>query len=321
MSDVIIESTDDLSMIDMPLWMQAPAGETAYPYSVNALRYLMRGFRATAPSGVGSGADFAVTAGGARTVNVAGGLGVTRHSDDPEERYVIGSFGTVNIGIPDWTSGTQTHRLVAEVLDTQRAGITGDSRWQLRVIEGTGGVTPDEPENAISLATITDTNQVNIAASHIHDQRSPFDATAPSVSLARSANQLIPRVTATALTLTSQDDDLFNLWDSTQPTRIYIRHPGAYNIHVQGVFLGLTTSTDLAEVGFYANGLSTNVVRSHWPGIAGGVWAFATGIAEVISPTPGYYLQPYAYWTNVGGGSATNINDVRVRIQRVQHRD
>lgn len=321
MADVIIESVDDLNMIDVPLWMQAPAGEDAYPYSVNALRYLMRGYRATAPAGVGSGTDFAVTPGGSRTLDIAGGLGVTRHTDDPEERYVIGSFGTVTIAIPTYTSGTQTHRLVAETLDTQRTGITGDSRWRLRVIEGTGGVTPSEPANAISLATVTDTGQGTITTSHVVDQRSPFDATAPSVAISRAATQSIPRATATAITLTTQVDDPFNLWSATYPSRIFIRHKGAYNIHIQGVFIDLTTATDLAEIGFYSNGLYTNVVRTHWPGVAGGVWAAATAVAEVITPTPGWYLQPYAYWTNVAGGGPTTIEDVRVRVQRVQHRD
>lgn len=321
MADVIIDSVDDLNMIDMPLWMQAPAGETAYPYSVNALRYLMRGFRATAPSGVGSGADFAVSAGGARTLDIAGGLGVTRHTDDVEERYIIGSFGTVTIDIPTHTSGTQTHRLVAETLDTQRAGITGDSRWRYRVIEGTGGVTPAEPDNAISLATITDTGQVNIAASHIHDQRAPFDATAPNVALRRDAEQSIPRNSATAISMTAQDDDQFNLWSSTSPTRIYLRHAGVYHIYMEGYYSDLITATDLAEIGMKANG-STVVARGKSAGTPLDTMPVAVRLGEAISPGAGYYLEPYTLWDNDAGSPASlPIQLVKVRVQRVQHRD
>lgn len=324
MTDVYVYSDAHVNMIDVPMGMQAPSGETAYPYSVNAWRYLMRGYRATAPRGVGSGDDFKVTYGAGRTVNIAGGLGVAYHNDNPQERYSFGSFGGVSVGIPAWTGGTNYHLVTAQVLDKQIPGMTsGASRWSYRVVEGVGGVIPSAGACSIPLALVRDTGQVNVAVADVTDQREPFDNTAPSCVLTRAGTSTCTAGARRLLTWTAQSEDLYNLWvpnsSGGDSTKINIRHTGVYNLMLRVVFTGIpVNTTDFAEIGLGVNGIVGTLgaglaLQQKIPGLTWGTVCETIVLNEHL--TAGSFLQAYAL------SSVTSVmQDFVFRLQRSEYR-
>lgn len=326
MTDVYVYSDAHVNMIDVPMAMQAPSGETAYPYSVNAWRYLMRGYRATAPRGVGSGDDFKVSPGSGRAVNIAGGLGVAYHSDNPQERYTFGSFGGVSVAIPAWSGGTNYHLVTAQVLDKQIPGMTGgNSRWSYRVVEGTSGVIPSVGACSIPLALIRDTGQVSVLAADVTDKREPFDNTAPSCVLTRNGTSTCTAGARRLLTWTAQAEDLYNLWvpnsSGGDSTKINIRHTGVYNLMLRVTFTGVpVNTTDFAEIGLGINGYNTPLVlgsglalQQKTPGLTWGTVCETVVINEHL--TAGDYLQAYAL------SSVTSVmQDFVFRLQRVEYR-
>lgn len=329
MSDTVKTSDTETNMIDVPMAMQAPDSETAYPYSVNAWRYLMRGYRATAPRGVGSGTDFVARPGGGRNVIISGGLGVTFHSDNPQERYSFGSFGDVTVDLPTYTSGTNYHLVTAQVLDKQIPGMTSaPSKWSYRVREGTGGTIPTAGASSIPIALIKDTNQSVVAATDITDQREPFDNTAPSCVLTRAGTSTCTSGARRLLTWTAQTEDLFNLWTPTasggDPTKILIRHSGVYNLMLRVVFatapLIPVNGTDFGEIGLGVNGYDSPkvlgsglVLQQKLPGLTWGTVFETVTINEHLSA--GSYLQAYALVS-----TTAVMQDFVLRIQRSEYR-
>lgn len=296
MTNVEVSSIGNDNMIEVPWFMQNPtAAGIDLTYSANAVRYLMRGYRATAPSGVGSGLDFVTTPGGGYSVAVSGGIGVTNHSTNPQERYSFGSFGSVTIPLTGLARGTgiapNYHHLQAEVRDAQ-LGYAGATRWRYVVVESTGGVFHSTLDNAISLAKIKDTGQTNIASGDITDTRVPFDNTAPTCSLVQTSESGWNNTNRAWNWV--QLDDPYNLFSSADPTKIYIRHPGTYDLCLAVQFPGLSGNSYL-DIGITDSiggiGMSLPLARA---AVINGTTLTAITLGRKIIPATGYYIQCYA---------------------------
>lgn len=329
MADVSVNSDANNSMVDRPWFMQnlATAGSDI-TYTANEIRYLTRGMRATAPHGVGSGTDFKVTAGSGRSVNISKGLGCCFHSSNPEERYYVGSFGTVNIALPTYTSGTQFHKLFFQAIDSQIPAMGSTTRWRFFMKEGTGGTEPSDSAAAAAspLAVITDTGYTNISSSNIKDIRTPFDNTAPNVALTRNGTSTYPTGGSVGdrlpLIWTAQEDDPYDLWraDDADGSHIQIRHTGIYNIMLSVDMPGVDSSTapaEFAECGVgidgYAIGVNTIIAQDKRPGVTWGTGVKAVAMNQKL--TAGHYLRCY---------SLANITvvqqDFKFKMQRVEYR-
>lgn len=288
MADTFVYSTDENNMRDYPLWVQAPAGESPYSYSVGDLRMLAAPYAPSA--GVAHWADFRVTNVDPGFVQVSDGVGVTSPTGvtgaRTRERYLFASDGPVNV--PVYTNpgaSPRFHRLVAMAHDEQLAMSASFSPWSFHLIEDTGTPPSTNGPNAIPIATIrVDPGQT--AGYTITDLRCPCSHPMSSqLRRSTSAGGANAGSDYQVLRFTAEDDDPWHMTDvANDNATIWLRTAGLYDL-----YLGVQSpvSTGQVEIGIYIDSDISS------PDIIGPsmvkVPASSTG-THVSSVTLGHYL-------------------------------
>lgn len=167
-----------------PWLMQASGGDALLTYSGLDTRalfdaiYLTEGIAGPQTSLVvtqrAAGADF--------TVDIAAGFAMISGDDVSNQgKYMCQSTAVENRTIPaPPVSGTRTHRIIARVMDKTHNGAWSDYEWDIEVLEDTSGVTPDEPDSAITLALIPVTSATTSITTGIIDDQRPVASLAGS---------------------------------------------------------------------------------------------------------------------------------------------
>lgn len=259
MADRFVYSTDEDNMREYPLWVQAPAGKTGYPYTVGDLRMLIAPSAPTA--GVAHYADFRVTSTIPGYVTVSDGVGVTAPTGvagaKTRERYLFASDGPVNVPVFANTSGTtKYHRLVAMAHDEQLPMSASFSPWSFHLIEDDGTPPVSNGPNAIPLATIrVDPNQTSGYV--ITDLRYPCNHPM-SCKLSRNAatTALNGGSDYGVMRFNHEDDDPYHQANvTTDDATIYVRTNGLYDLEVG---LAAPATTGEIEVGIYVDSTIAN---------------------------------------------------------------
>lgn len=248
MADITVYSTDQANMRDYALWLQAPAGETALPYTVGDLRMLL------APScpaaGVVGPDDFLVTSGAsAGTVTVSAGVGVTSPAGisgaASRERYLFGADGPVDVPVyANVNTTARIHRLVAQVNDEQLAMGASSDPWSYRLLEDVGAGPPTGAgNNSVSLALIT-VNPGQASGYTISDARNPCGhalgcAIHKTSTFSMSVNSEVMVVWAGADT--AGGGDPWHLYDNPSSS-VKIRASGLYDLAFSTTFSGVTNA-------------------------------------------------------------------------------
>lgn len=166
-----------------PLWMQVEEGDTEVEYSaLNDREIIDAMFPYEGVIGLSSLKVSQRAAGATFSVDIAIGKGVVEGDDaDDQGRYLVKSTAVENRTTPGApVSGTLTHRVVAWVQDKLHNIAFSDYEWVIEVLPDVGGGIPDEPDTAITLASITViAGQTNITDDDITDLR-PFAQTPPT---------------------------------------------------------------------------------------------------------------------------------------------
>ncbi|HYJ33827.1 MAG TPA: hypothetical protein VE326_11460 [Candidatus Binatia bacterium] len=305
MADTFVYSNDQANMRDYAVWMQAPAGTTAYNWSVGDLRTLIA--PACPSAGVANPDDFNVTTTSANTVTVSAGVGVTAPTGiagaSAQERYVFAASGPVDVPIPANGGGTSLfHRLIAQVDDQQLAMGVSDSAWCYRLMLDTGSGMPSAANmNAISLAQVK-VNPGQSSGYTITDLRDPCGHQC-GVTLSRSTSLAVPNGSGEAdrdgIHFIAEDDDPWHLTTlNSGGTQIFLRHPGIWDLQVSAVFSGVTT---WGEIGIGVNGITgTLLAQNKGDAIPNGNILTATALGVKIIPGAGYYVEPYSLAGNTG---------------------
>jgi hypothetical protein len=155
MADLYLSSLTESEMVDRPLWVQAPLGDTAVEYSaVNDRQLTEATFGEEGPVFTGSFKLTQRAAGANYSVDVAPGFAVVRgDSVSNQGLYLIQLTSIKNVTVVNPPgSGTRYHRIIAEVRDTGVSGATQD--WRLGVLEDTGSGLPALPSTALSLGYV-----------------------------------------------------------------------------------------------------------------------------------------------------------------------
>lgn len=158
-----------------PLYMQAGGGDPAITFSGLDYRSFFDalflsegviGLSSLAVTQRGAGANF--------SVDVAAGWCVITGDDAAQQgKYVQQNTATVNVAIPTPGAGTRIHRVIARIKDKLHAGGTWSTyEWTIEVLADTTGVTPAEPNSAITLALVTVVPaQASVTTADIADKR------------------------------------------------------------------------------------------------------------------------------------------------------
>lgn len=257
-SDTVILSTDNSSMCDYPVMLQASGGDAAIEYSAQDL------MRSTFDAIYRNGgrreqSEFIVSqrsAGANFSVDVSSGYLIIQGTTTSfQGKYLMWSTGVINVTTPSApSSGTRIHRLVVQINDKQITGTTYG--WRLWLMEDTGTGTPNTPANAISLATITiASGQSSVTNSNITDtattatiQHGGLGEIYRLVHAASGSNFLSSAASGSA-TYTNMSSGLWRL----QAGRIYrIKMRVAWTVSVGIIPIWFiakgTTSTDISTI-------------------------------------------------------------------------
>lgn len=322
----IVQSTDEANMRDYPLWVQAPAGETALPYTVGDLRLLAA---VGAPStGVLGPSDFVVTSSVTPgNVTVSAGIGVTAPTgiagfsgSRTRERYVFGSDGPVDVAV--YTNGgttTRFHRLVAQAVDEQLPMGATSSPWTFRLIEDTGTPPTSNGGNAIALATVA-VNAGQTSGYAITDLRYPCGhVMACAVSGVATGTAALSNGFRKALYFNTEVDDPWSMYNSSDKSAVHIRTDGYYDLFTSAstsdaspIYLSITVNpagVDNTSLG--AAELPESVT------VAGGVFGGAHGSSYV----PNVLLHAGdVIRAAIMGSSTANVTQSTLRVVRREAR-
>jgi hypothetical protein len=156
-SDTVIVSTDNSSMCDFPVAIQATGGDAALEYSAQDHFRSVLDALYVSPGRVGYSAMKATqrAAGANFSVDLSSGYFVVSGTSVAfQGKYLVWTTAVINVVVPSApVSGTRIHRLYIEILDKQ---ITGSAYgWQIKLDEDDGSGTPSLPANAANIALIS----------------------------------------------------------------------------------------------------------------------------------------------------------------------
>jgi hypothetical protein len=174
-----------------PVFMQAGGGDATFSYDAinfrNMLRALIRSEGILTPDVVAGGLKVTQRGAGANfSVDVAAGRAAIMGDDVTDQGvYIVRSDATVNLTIPSPPgSGTQVHRVVAQVRDKLHNGTYTTYDWDLEVLPDTGSGTPALPASAISLARVSvSAGQSSVTDANITDDRTTANLVTAKLAL------------------------------------------------------------------------------------------------------------------------------------------
>lgn len=299
MPDATVSSLTEPNMMKYPLLMQAPTGETAYPYSVNDLRLLSR--LAVLQDGVSSGNDFLISNGpGAQQVTISSGIGVSHlASGSALERYAFAGTGNVILsGVYANGGGSPlNHVLYAQPLDRQLSYSSGATGWVFDLSQDTGSGAP-VLSNAIPLWQIT-VAPGQTSGYAFTDLRQPFNGKM-CAKISMSTTTALTANVRHAIPYTVTAEDLYKMTNLTVDS-------GAINIRTSGLWdIWVTVLTSAGggelEVGMYTGSSTSNLIAGSQqknPGSSSG-GTIATGFCLSELLASGTALRAYAFTTVAG---------------------
>lgn len=257
MADQYVKSTANSAMIDYPLYLQPASGDSAFNYAGEDFRRLVTAIWPN--EGVCDPTSFAVAQRGAGanfSVDITAGRGViTGDATSTQASFLFASTGTVNITTPSAPgSGTRTHRLVAQILDKQSAGT--EYGWQFHLVEDTGSGLPALPASAIDLATISITaGQASVQNANITLTSSLANRWVNGLAGGGliytgygTTTQNVAANTWTSINLQTDELDPFDMHTATNPSRVYIKVPGVYQLSGGVAWATLTSNTTRGDI-------------------------------------------------------------------------
>lgn len=312
MADTVVSSLITANMQKYALFLQDTAGGSNLAYSVDDLR-LLNALSIPGAGGVKNGTDFAVVSGpSAGQMTVTSGTGVTTYNG---EYYAFRSIG--NVTIPVYTNGhavTVTHILCAQVFDHQQSYTTTAPSWGYVLAEDTGtGATI--PSNAIPICSVTVTpgqtssyGLIDLRYPYQHQMSCAVNGSITGTSFTGSTN--------TTLSFSGQTDDTWNMWNTGTPTKIYIKQPGLYEMHLHLYVSSVDYSivpARMASAAIVFNGTTIAVDRRQ--ATTGGATCHAVASGFKIIPSGSTYVEAVGYQN--GAGTACSYN---MTVQRTEYR-
>lgn len=216
------------------LWMQAASGDTPPQNAAIDDRQLLTAVFNQPGICNATGVDLKVSqrsAGANFSVDIAPGVAVVRGTDAPGQGlYVITSDAIENVTVPvPPASGSRTHRVVAQVRDKlHNSSDWSTYDWVPMVLEDTGSGTPDVPDSALDLGTVTvAAAQVSVTDTNITDRR--VSAVFMSVGLGRyvSSDAGRPPVPWGGELIWRTDLLDYQVWDGSQWRSLGLNPPAA----------------------------------------------------------------------------------------------
>jgi hypothetical protein len=167
-----------------PLWMQAGGGDATFSYDAIDWRRILGMIFNVEGIGNSSPTDLKVSQRGAGanfSVDIAAGFAIVQGDDvSGQGYYLIYNDATVNVAVPSPPgSGTQVHRVVAQIRDKLHNGTYSTYDADFEVLADIGSGTPATPASALSLATVSvASGQSSVTNANVTDTRGRAVATA-----------------------------------------------------------------------------------------------------------------------------------------------
>lgn len=317
MTDTVVLSTNNTgTMMKYPLFLQDTSGASSLAYSVDDLR-LLNALSITSGGGVRNWDDFGIIVTGALTITVGSGIGVVQTgATGALEYYAFRSTGPTTIPIYPSSGVARTHLLCAQVFDHQLSYTTTAPSWGYVLVQDTGGGTV-VPTNAIPLSTISVSATNAITTSYV---RYPFqNEMTCSVSGSITGTGFPSGFALTPMSFDTNLDNYWVMWTNSDPTKIYIRQGGIYNIHFSLSVPNTTFANDsTTSVRAYieVNGNTNNRWADFREATNGGTTCHAIATGVKILPSTGPYVRALASQNGPAGPCSYSMT-----VQRTEYRD